>query len=316
MILLQTTVVAQSTLDFIDGAFQEFRSQSALLINAARVLGGIGAMVYLVRTYAQKLLGDGSPMHLLDFAPPVMIALLLSVYPLVGTGLEQLFNGLSQTITQGLTTGSAGTGNSLFSVLNKSQNELAQKEAQRTRISPNAKDDQTWYTQNSPSDTKSFETYTAMTNAAASAADPTGIGSFAANTLLTWIMTIIGEIGVVVIYFLSKLYIAIYYVFGPLSIAFSLLPGFENSLANWFQKYISYCLWPVLANTLEVIVLRMVQNQNLIDASIKYPLEIGILVIGLFSIPKLSASILSLALPRDSGGKMLFHVVRNTLLKP
>jgi len=315
MILLQSSVVGQSTLDFIDASLQEFRSQASLLMTMARILGGIGAMVYLVRTYSQKLLGDGEPMNLLDFAPPVTVALLLSVYPLLGTGIEQIFNALSKTITTGMSTSSGTMGGSLFTTLNQSQNTLVQKEADRIKASTPTKEDQIWYSQNSPSDTKSLDTYKKITNVTSAAADPTGITTFVANTFMSWILTIIGEIGVVVIYFISKLYIAIFYVFGPLSIAFSLIPGFENSLANWFQKYISYCLWPVLANTLEAIVLRMVQTQNLVDGSIKFPLEIGILVIGLFSIPRLAASILSLASPKNGTGKTLLNLASKALLK-
>lgn len=101
----------------------------------------------------------------------------------------------------------------------------------------------------------------------------------------------------------SKCYLLIYYVLGPLAIGFSLVPSFEFSITNWFQKYITYCLWMPIFNFFLAIAVGFIQSYKEYDieagtiAPSLAPLAVAflILIIGIFVTAKVTSNILAAA---------------------
>jgi len=313
MTILQTTLVSSTMIQLIDGAVAEVRSSASLFMTAARIIGGIGAMIWVVRKFSERLLREGEPLSLLDFSFPVMIALLLSVYPMVAGGIEQAFQGVTSLASQAAST--SPNGKELFTRLTDHEKALKKDEASKAVLTKNTKADDDWFQQNASGDNKAYTAYKQVTTGASMLQDHTGLISGLVNQVLQWVFTLLGEAGVIIIYFISKIYITLYFVFGPLSIAFSLIPGFEQSITNWFQKYISFCLWPVLANVLEIIVNKMIATQNIAEMSTMFFIPLMVLLFGLFSIPKLASSILALSGPSGGAGRVIHQLAVKALTK-
>ncbi|MDR1898284.1 MAG: hypothetical protein LBR10_16015 [Prevotellaceae bacterium] len=58
----------------------------------------------------------------------------------------------------------------------------------------------------------------------------------------------------IIMNFLRVFFLVILGMIGPIAFALSLFPSFENSLSNWFAKYVSIYLWAPICNVISLIL--------------------------------------------------------------
>ncbi|MDR1056458.1 MAG: hypothetical protein LBL90_11725 [Prevotellaceae bacterium] len=79
------------------------------------------------------------------------------------------------------------------------------------------------------------------------------IGTFLLKFLLE-ILSLAKQAIYVIMNFLRLFFLIILGMVGPIAFTLSLFPSFENSLSNWFAKYISIYLWAPVCNIISIIL--------------------------------------------------------------
>ncbi|MEC3881831.1 type IV secretion system protein [Parapedobacter sp. 10938] len=275
-------------LDSVESAMEDW-------LAIGKAVGCLGAYIYLMRAYSIKTL-KGEPFLVADFINPILIALLLSVYTPVAKGLQSLFlgtNDASEVIDE-----KVGEMLSITSKIDEEQLENEQdieREAQSGGVSDHAGE---------VLEEKSGEDGSSLFDQAkylmTLASNPMTFLPNLVKAILTSVLNLMLSACLLIIYVLSALYIKVLYIFGPFSIGISIIPGFENSISNWFQKYITYCLWIPIANTVTTLLIETynayLSGYGGIGATNAAGL-IMFMVIGIIiylSVPKLASNILAL----------------------
>jgi len=121
------------------------------------------------------------------------------------------------------------------------------------------------------------------------------------------------------IFFLAKLYLSFLYIFGPFSIGMSLVPGFESSLANWFQKYIGYSLWMPIAGTIANITKEVVLGSAKIvdpDSLVQAPIVIValliaavMLIVSMLAVPKIASNVIATSVGSSSTSSKMMSLM-------
>lgn len=284
------------------GELQSVETAMEGWLAVGKAIGCLGAYIYLMRAYSMKTL-KGEPFMVSDFVNPILIALLLSVYTPVAKGFQSLFLGT----------------NDLTEIMNEDVSEMlainsqidqqqldGEQSIQKTAQSGGMTDEQREILEEKQGEDGStlFDTGKFLWKMAS---DPMSFIPNLIKSILTSILNFALSACVILIYILSSLYIKILYIFGPFSIGISIIPGFENSISNWFQKYITYCLWVPIANTVTKLLIDTynsflsVAAPSGMEATNLMALSafMGIGVIVYLSVPKLASNIVALGAPQS-----------------
>jgi conjugative transposon TraJ protein len=54
--------------------------------------------------------------------------------------------------------------------------------------------------------------------------------------------------------YVSLIYRCVLGVLGPIALTIAIFPGFSNGISNWLSKYVSICLWPIVFDVLNFII--------------------------------------------------------------
>jgi conjugative transposon TraJ protein len=79
------------------------------------------------------------------------------------------------------------------------------------------------------------------------------VGTFLLKILLE-ILSFAKQAIYIIMNFLRLFFLVILGMIGPIAFTLSLFPSFENSLSNWFTKYISIYLWAPICNVISIIL--------------------------------------------------------------
>lgn len=291
----------ESTIELLNTLFNKmsFIEEAAKTwLSVGKTIGLIGAYIYIFKKFANKIL-VGEAFGLQDFAYPMFIAFLLSVYTPVAKGIETIFVGNGFLSENSVMLASTFQKNRddlidqektymvLSSKKNGSEEEAkakyfakAAKLGMAQNIGDNNNSEQNIEQVNKFSDTRSGDA-------------SSGTVGWILELVCSWLISVVGYICVIVIFFIAKLYLIFLYIFGPFSIGISLIPGFENSVSNWFQKYISYSLWVPVGNTIVKIFSGLSVDTH---ADINTQILFCVLMIFSFvSIPKITSNIISVS---------------------
>jgi len=77
---------------------------------------------------------------------------------------------------------------------------------------------------------------------------------------------------------ITQIFTIVMFVVGPYSLVFSILPGFESKLDQWFKTYCTLCFVPVVLNVFDTILMELLK-QDLIKTQLEN--SVGLLVINL-----------------------------------
>lgn len=330
MLLLQIDV---GTVDSIGPLISAFFDKFDTIAQAAerwltvgKIIGLIGAYVYIFKKFGPKIM-TGETFNLSDIAYPIFIAFLLSVYSPVAKGIEKLFtstynaNYISATVSDIYTAVSKNKENSA------PINEEKKQEADASiSISDKTISDAEEYMKKDNT-TEEVSMVSKATDLLLNGYQSivSGINSVIL-TVLTTILECIIVACIAIIFFLAKLYITFLYIFGPFSIGMSLIPGFENSITNWFQKYIGYSLWmPVAATIAELTKEVLAGTFNIYSAGnnmIASPsvaitalmIATAMLIVSMLAVPKIVSNIISTSIGSSSTaskGMTVMNMVNN-----
>lgn len=330
MLLLQIDVSSADTIaPMISAFFERFESISRgaeRWLTVGKIIGSIGAYVYLFKKFGAKIM-TGETFNLSDIAYPIFIAFLLSVYTPVAKGIEQIFTSTYNASYI------SNTVNDIYSTVNKNKknsspinDEMKQEADASTSINDKTKSDAEEYFKeaNSTEEVSEVSVFTdLLVSGYKSVVDSIN------NVILSALTTILECIiiaCIAIIFFLAKLYITFLYIFGPFSIGMSLIPGFENSITNWFQKYIGYSLWmPVAATIAELTKEVLGTALNLYTAGgnmIANPaagisallIATAMLIVSMLAVPKIVSNIISTSIGSSSTasrGMTIMNMVNN-----
>lgn len=330
MLLLQMDVgTVDSIGPLISAFFDKFESIATAAerwLTVGKIIGLIGAYVYIFKKFGSKIM-TGETFNLSDIAYPIFIAFLLSVYSPVAKGIEKLFTStydatyISTTVSQIYSSVSKNKKN------NAPINEEKKLEADASiNISDKTLSDAEEYMKkdNSTEDVSIVSKATdLLVNGYESIVN--GINSVIL-TVLTTILECVIVACIAIIFFLAKLYITFLYIFGPFSIGMSLIPGFENSITNWFQKYIGYSLWMPVAATIADLTREVLEGSfNLSTAGnnmIANPgmaitgllIATAMLIVSMLAVPKIVSNIISTSIGSSSTaskGMTIMNMVNN-----
>lgn len=290
---IEATHAFLGQLDSVEAAMEDW-------LAIGKAVGCLGAYIYLMRAYSMKTL-KGEPFLVSDFINPILIALLLSVYTPVAKGFQTLFlgtNDATEIIEDNATELLAITSN-----IDQQQLEEEQ-DAERVAQSGGPTDREgDILKENAGEEGSSF--YEQAKYLFTFVGNPSIFIPNLLKSILTSVLNLALSACLLLIYVLSCLYIKVLYIFGPFSIGISIMPGFENSISNWFQKYITYCLWVPIANTVTNLLIET-YNQYLSAAggigSTNGAGLIAFMLIGIIvylSVPKLASNILALGAPQS-----------------
>lgn len=324
MLLLQIDAsTSNSIAPMITAFFNEFESITKTAeqwITVGKILGMIGAYIYIFKKFAPKIM-NGETFNLTDVAYPIFIAFLLSVYTPVAKGIENIFTSTYNA------TYISNTVDDIYSSVSKNRAKIQPiddtKKAEASAAVNQSETDVTTAEDYLKQDTKpdEFSMLTKTTDLLLGAYDSiiNGINSLIIGVLTT-ILEIIIIVCIATIFFLAKLYISFLYIFGPFSIAMSLIPGFENSITNWFQKYISYSLWMPVAATIAELT-KDVLSMSLMGGASNVA-HVGIngvgglliatamLIVSMLAVPKIVSNIISTSVGSSSTSSKALTVMQ------
>jgi conjugative transposon TraJ protein len=95
-----------------------------------------------------------------------------------------------------------------------------------------------------------------------------GIGSIVLQVLIE-VLSIARDVIYFAVNCLRLFFLIILGMIGPIAFTLSLFPSFENSLSNWFAKYISIYLWAPVCNIVSIILcqIELLMTESLTGAS-------------------------------------------------
>lgn len=302
--------------------FVTLEKATALWLVAGKALGLIGAYIYIFKKFAAKML-NGGVFNMDDFAYPIFIAFVLSVYTPIAKGIPQLFGtavfeakGDSQLLKFTEFVGG----------INDRQREYeANREGKSVKITPQTQNAATEFANDDPNAVN--DNYSAQidqgVNATDMLLDPKKFVSSIMYTVLSFILVLVAQICMAVLFLISKVYLIFLYVFGPISIGMSLFPGFENSITNWFQKMIQYSLWVPIANTISELTMNSFrtfgENSVLgLDPAVMTSMLVFsavFMIVSFMCVPKITSNILSISGGQSSTKAMAAQAARMLITK-
>lgn len=311
--LLQTgssSVITEMIAQFF-ARFEGINNTMLVWLSVGKIIGCIGAYIYIFKKFGSKIL-SGETFNLSDIGYPIFIAFLLSVYTPVATGIEKLFT-------------STYDANYIAKTVGQMETVVRQSKNTNKPISPEKKAEFESAVMNDMATNQKAEEYMKTENTF-DAVNPI----FQARKLLestyqsivdsvndlilsaiTTILEVVIVVCVAIIFFIAKLYITFLFIFGPFSIAMSLIPGFENSITNWFQKYITYCLWMPIAATissLSIDIMATVYRDSTLNGEIiNLPGAITallcvsiMLIVSMLAVPKIASNVIATSIGSSS----------------
>jgi len=322
MLLLQYQAVDPNTAiaPVISAFFDKFDSiteSAKVWLTVGKTIGCIGAYAYIFKKFGTKIM-SGETFGLSDVAYPVFVAFLLSVYTPVATGIEKLFTGAYDTAYVSNTVGEiyrATSRNGNSGTVDEEKKKLADgavtlPESTKTVAEEYMKNDNATSAGYMKAAMNLIKIgYQSMMNS---------INNAVLNAMMA-ILEVLIVCCIATIFFLAKLYISFLYIFGPFSIGMSLIPGFESSLANWFQKYIGYSLWMPIAGTIANITKEVVLGSAKIadpDSLMQAPIVIValliaavMLIVSMLAVPKIASNVIATSVGSSSTSSKMMSVM-------
>jgi conjugative transposon TraJ protein len=140
---------------------------------------------------------------------------------------------------------------------------------------------------------------------------------YAFKAILSEILRLAYESAILVLHFIATFYMVILVILGPIPLALSLIPGFENGFSSWIAQYIDKFLWLPIANILSTLLNDMqlsminasVAAESLGEGSFFSTTDFGyfiFLIIGIAAflcVPSISGMIVSAGSPSSTLGK-------------
>nr|WP_315419539.1 hypothetical protein [uncultured Pedobacter sp.] len=302
--------------------FVTLEKTMALWLVAGKAVGLIGAYVYIFKKFASKML-NGGVFNMEDFAYPIFIAFVLSAYTPIAKGIPQLFgasifetNGTSQLMKY----------TDFVGGINERQKEYeSNREGKSFKITPQTQSAATEFANDDPNAVNG--NYSGQIdqgiNATDMLLDPKKFVSSIMYSVVSFVLVLIAQVCMAVLFLIAKMYLIFLYVFGPISIGMSLIPGFENSITNWFQKMLQYSLWVPIANTISELTINSfksfgensvlgmepaVMMSALIMSSV-------FMIVSFLCVPKITSNILSIGGGQSSTKAMAAQAAKMLITK-
>lgn len=291
--------IGEMILSFFDN-LEVIEKSVAGWASVGKVIASIGAYIYIFKKFGTKII-SGEVFDISDIGYPFFIAFLLSVYTPAAKGLQNIF---TESYSVSAISADINSMHTKISDKNKREDEKMEDSESRAIIG---------ITEGSSAAANEYMQKADAINAQdlenrkeemgflerGFTKVVTGINQAIYKAFMT-LLELCCVIAMAVLFILAKTYLMFLYVFGPLSIGMSLIPSFENSISNWFQKYISYCLWFPIGGT--VVELTQAMASTMFENTGGgagtpgiFIIALAIMIVLFLSIPKMASNIIAVS---------------------
>lgn len=281
----------------LEKLFEEMMPLSSRMRDVGRAIAGFAALWYI----AMRVWKHIARAEAIDFFPllrPFGIGMAIALWPfLIG-----LMNGVLKPIEEGTR---AMASDSHMAILNHiKEREKSNRETPSDIVFPNS-DPNTEKYEPSQEDNGGF--LSGLKNT---------FGWFNIKAIVQVMITewlhIIYTAASLCINVIRTFYLVILVIIGPIIFGLSVFDGFENSLVNWFARYIHVYMWLPVANVFGAISSKILENMILHDqgfmSSSAYLIFMVIAIIGYTTVPTVAGYIV-----QPGGGDTLLHKVNNAV---
>jgi hypothetical protein len=258
-----------------------------------------------------NLQADISQIGITRFAFPVFISLLLSnytsIFSSVTNAMDYTYESLngtdnSKTIFQHY----AQFGTNVDSI--EQQNALTQTTADAQKEAEAFQADMMKNSSNPPSDAQVQQASKEQHGTFYYFIHPQEAVTVAVRKVMTYIVSLVGEVSTFILKLIVTFRLKILYVIGPFALAFSMVPAYENSLANFIRKMIILNLWLPLSAIVNTLIVAIINAYSTNFESVVVGVNpLGFLLLLLFvqiflyfEIPKVAEDAIMIG---QSGGK-------------
>ena len=116
------------------------------------------------------------------------------------------------------------------------------------------------------------------------------------KTVVAGLMGLLYKAVALCIHTIRTFYLIVLVILGPIVLALSVYDGFQQTLSNWFARYINIYMWLPVANIFGAITSKILENMMLLDqdffSSTAYILFMIIAVVGYTTVPSVAGYIM------------------------
>lgn len=280
----------------LEQLFDEMMPLSSKLIDTGRALAGFAALWYIsLRVW--RHIANAEPVDFFPLLRPFAIGIAIVFFPSV----IALMNGVLKPIEQGTRAMATDSHQAILQHIH--EREKAIKQTPSDVVFPEGnigteKYEETETSQNSGwfSGLKNAFNWFSIKNAI--------------SLLFSEGLHIIYSAASLCINVIRTFYLVVLAIIGPLSLALSIFDGFENTLVNWFARYIHVYMWLPIANIFGAICSKILENMVVYDqgfmSSTAYLVFMVIAIIGYTTVPTVAGYIV-----QPGGNDTLLHKVNN-----
>jgi len=281
--------------DILKRILDEMLPSCDRLINVGRVIGGVGAFLYIsVRVWKHLARAEA-----IDFFPllrPFALGMAIVMFPFV----IKIMNGVLEPIVEGTREMSSDALTAIY--INIDEQEKALKQDAPVSVDQ-APADMGKYEQ--PDGSTEDGVFSGLRNAFSWF----NIKSFVKVFVLEIVQTLYTAVGLC-INTIRTFYLIILAIIGPLVFSLSIFDGFQNSLSNWFARYINVFLWLPICNIVGGISSKILVNLSTMDqgffSSTVYIIFMIISIVCYTTVPNVAGFIV------QAGGRdTLLHKINN-----
>ncbi|TYR37408.1 conjugative transposon protein TraJ [Sphingobacterium phlebotomi] len=280
----------------LDDLFEEMMPLGSRLIDTGRALAGFGALWYIsIRVW--RHIANAEPIDFFPLLRPFGIGIAILLFP----HLIALMNGVLKPIEQGTRAMAIDSHHAIMHHIDQREKEI--KETPSETIFPGENPDIEKYEESTPSGDNRL--FSGLKNA---------FSWFSIkNAISLWFsegLHILYAAASLCINVIRTFYLVVLAIIGPLSLGLSVFDGFENTLVNWFARYIHVYMWLPVANIFGAICSKILENMILQDqgfmSSTAYLVFMVIAIIGYTTVPTVAGYIV-----QPGGNDTLLHKVNN-----
>lgn len=266
----------------LDKLFDEMLPLSGRLMDVGRAIGGFAALSYIsLRVWKHIAAAEA-----IDFFPllrPFAIGMAIVLFPQV----IALMNGTLKPLEAGTRAMAGDSHKAIYEHIH--QREQSVKDVPTDAIYPGAAPNTDKYEH--PDGTSEEGGFF---SGLSSAFSWFGIKRFA-MTFFNELLHILYSAASLCINVIRTFYLLILAIIGPIAFGLSIFDGFQNTLSNWFARYIHVYLWVPIANVFGAICSKILENMLILDqgffSTVNYIIFLVIAVVGYTTIPSVAGYI-------------------------
>ncbi|QIL78249.1 MULTISPECIES: conjugative transposon protein TraJ [Hymenobacter] len=282
---LQVSLPVESLNQLLDNLYNEMLPLCSDLINVGRALGGLGALVFIA-SRVWRSMAEAEPIDVFPLLRPFAIGLVITFFPAMLGVLNGVLGGIS------------GATSAVVRVQNQSIIQLQERKeallAARPENAPYASDE---------AFEKELGAKDILDVGGKTALYFNRISYDVQKNFREWMrngLELLHDSAALVINTIRTFFLIILSIIGPISFGFSIWPGFEGTLTNWFSRYINTFLWLPVANIFGAItakiqvmmlnldITQIQQGRDLEAADAGYMIFLVIAICGYLTVPSVA----------------------------